>query len=114
MSKRIRLAVAALAVLAGAACEGANAFTGNSFGTSSLPTGSGTGGIAGQVSAGGTGRSGVVVVVTGRDSTVTDLDGFYRFISVPTGTYIVTLRVPSGFALPGGDSGNRNVTVTSG
>jgi hypothetical protein len=112
MTRRVRVGIAAAcAALVAAACDGANAFTG-SFGTSGSPAG-GTGSIAGQVTANGTGRAGVSVILIDRDSTVTTDGGAFTFASVPTGTYQIDVRVPIGFSLAAGQTSPRSVVVTN-
>jgi hypothetical protein len=54
------------------------------------------------------------VVLTGRDSTLTDINGVFRFDSLTAGAYSVLLRIPSGFVLASGETNPRAVTVTSG
>ena len=112
MTRRVRLGVvAACAVLAAAACDGANALTGR-FGTNG--SGAGTGSSQGQVTANGTGQGGVSVILVNQDSTVTSGSGTFTFSSVPSGTYQIAVRVPIGFTLAAGQTSPRNVTVTDG
>jgi len=112
MRMKIGIAAACM-VLAAAACDGANAFTGSDFGR----TGGGAGGVGtiqGQVTADGAGAGGVSVVLIGQDSTVTNGAGVFTFSNVPSSTYSVAVRVPIGFALAAGQTGTRTVTVTDG
>lgn len=113
MTRRVRLGVAAAAcaMLAAAACDGANGLTGR-FGTNG--SGAGTGTIQGQVTADGTGQGGVSVILVNQDSTVTSGSGTFTFSSVPSGTYQISVRVPIGFTLAAGQTSTRAVTVTDG
>ena len=114
MTRRVRVGVAAaFAALAAVACDGANAFTGTTFGTSGLPTG-GTGSVTGQVTADGSGQGGVPVILIDQDSTVTTGTGAFSFSAVPAGTYQIAVRVPIGFTLAAGQASQRTLAVTSG
>jgi hypothetical protein len=113
MSRRTRALLALLAAVGIAACEGSNAFTGVGIGLGDVP-GTGKGSIFGQVTTSGTPQTGARVVLTGRDSTQTDINGVFRFDSIPAATYSVLLRVPSGFTLATGETNPRSVTVTAG
>jgi hypothetical protein len=114
MNGRRRTLLAVLTVLVATACDGTNAFTGVGVGVGGLDTGTGKGNIFGQVTASGASQSGLRVVLTGRDSTLTDINGVFRFDSLTAGAYSVLLRVPSGFVLASGETNPRAVTVTSG
>jgi hypothetical protein len=112
MTRRVRFGVAAAcAVLAAAACDGANAFTGT-FGTTGGPAG--TGNIQGVVTADGSGQGGVPVILINQDSTTTASGGAFAFSAVPSGTYQIAVRVPIGFSLAAGQTSPRSVVVTDG
>jgi hypothetical protein len=112
MMVRLRIGIAAAcALLAAAACDGSNLFSGD-FGTGTLPTGTGT--VQGSVLAEGTGAGGVSVILVSQDSTVTDLNGVFTFDSIPAATYTLSVRVPIGFTLAAGQTGTRSVSVTTG
>ncbi len=111
---RVRMGIvvsAACAALVAAACDGSNLFTGQ-FGTGATVTLTGT--MRGTVLADGTAANAVPVVLVGRDSTLTDLNGIFVFDSIPAATYQVAVRVPIGFALAAGQTATRAVTVTAG
>jgi hypothetical protein len=112
MNVRLRIGIAAAcATLAAAACNGSNLFSGQ-VGTGVTPTGTGT--VQGSVLADGTGAVGVPVVLVGRDSTQTDVNGVFTFDSVPAATYTLAVRVPVGFTLAAGQTGSRSISVTTG
>jgi len=114
MRVRFRVGIAtACAALAVAACDGANAFTGSTFGSSGGGAAS-VGTIQGQVTADGSGRGGISVILVGQDSTVTNGAGVFTFSNVPASTYQVAVQVPIGFQLAAGQTGTRAVTVTDG
>ena len=114
MLLRLKIGIAvALTALAAAACDGASAFTASDVGLNGGTTG-GTGTIQGLVTADGTGRGGISVILIGQDSTVTDGSGVYTFSPVASGTYQVSVRVPIGFALAAGQTATRTVTVADG
>lgn len=113
---RVRLKIgiaAACTMLAAAACDGANAFTGSQFGRNG-GGGGGVGTIQGQVTANGSGAGGISVILVGQDSTVTNGGGIFTFSNVPSSTYTVSVQVPIGFAPVAGQTGTRTVTVTDG
>ncbi|HSU12838.1 carboxypeptidase-like regulatory domain-containing protein [Longimicrobium sp.] len=114
MRVRLKLGIAAACtVLAAAACDGANAFTGSEFGRNGGGA-AGVGTIQGQVTEDGAGAGGVSVILVGQDSTVTNGAGVFTFTSVPSSTYSVAVQVPLGFALVAGQTATRTVTVTDG
>ncbi|HEX6747921.1 MAG TPA: hypothetical protein VF092_11575 [Longimicrobium sp.] len=114
MLLRLKIGIAvALTALAAAACDGASAFTGSDVGLNGGTSG-GTGTIQGLVTADGTGRGGISVILIGQDSTVTNGSGVYTFSPVASGTYQVSVRVPIGFALAAGQTATRTVTVPNG
>jgi hypothetical protein len=104
---RILLGVA----LATAACDGPSGITSTALG--SPP---GTGSVSGTVTANGAPRGGVSVIAVGaqRDSTATDASGTYRFATLSTGTYNVSVQVPIGLQLAPGQNAIQTVTVTTG
>ena len=98
-----------LAVLAAAACNG-----GDLLGASRVPanTGDRAGGtITGQVQSGGSGLGAVRVLLGTSDSTTTNTAGAFRFDSLAAATYTLAVRVPNGFALAAGETGQRSVTI---
>src|SRR5215212_5487423 len=113
MLLRLRIGIAAACtVLAPAACDGANAFTGSEFGREGGGA-AGVGTIQGSVTADGSGRGGISVILVGQDSTTTNGSGVYTFTGIPSGTYQVAVRIPIGFALAAGQTATRTVTVAS-
>ena len=114
MLVRLKIGIAAACtVLAAAACDGANAFTGSQFGREGGGA-AGVGTIQGAVTANGSGAGGVPVILVGQDSTTTNGSGIYTFTDVPSGTYQVAVRVPIGFSLAAGQTATRTVTVAAG
>jgi len=72
-----------------------------------------TGAIEGSVTAGAP-LGNVSVILIGRDSTVTDDLGRFRFAGLPSSTYSVAVRVPLNHALAPGDSATRQVRLRAG
>lgn len=113
MSVRPWIAVAAaFSLLAAAACDSSSLFsTTSTFGGGTVV---GTGTVQGTVLAGGSGVSEVRMVLVGRDSTLTDVNGVFAFDSIPAAIYQLTVRVPDGFVLATGQNATRSVSVRSG
>lgn len=75
-----------------------------------------TGAIVGTVSSSGTGVPGAGVALSGAGSgnTTTSATGTYSFNNLVPGTYTVTLTLPAGFALAGGEPAAKQATVAAG
>lgn len=111
---RVHTGIALLlaSAVATGACNG-----GSVFGTDRVPTtatGGTTGSIRGQVQANGSGLGGVTVLLGNSDSTVTNTAGTFTFDRVAAATYTVGVRVPAGFTLAAGETGQRAVVVAAG
>lgn len=102
---RIPAFVAALLLLATAACSGG--------GTVFTTPGADSAGITGRVTADGAGFGGVTVLLGANDSTVTDATGTFLFSNLAAGSYTVGVRVPLGYTLAPGQQGTQTATVTS-
>lgn len=73
--------------------------------------------VSGSVRAAGTGLAGASLTLTGGTvsrSATTASGGGYAFAAVPAGGYVVTLAVPTGYALASGEAATRSVTVAAG
>lgn len=109
--RRTRIgAVALLAGVALAACEGINRFPDEPLGQGDTRLGS----IRGLVTAEGLGVQGAEVSVANGPTAFTDAAGQYRILALAPGTYSVTLGLPPGFRLTVGDSATRTARVVSG
>jgi len=111
MRVRLRIGITAACAMLAVACNGSSLFDGE-LGTGVTPTGTGI--VQGSVLAEGTGAGGVPVILVGRDSTQTDLNGIFTFDSIPAATYTLSVRVPIGFTLAAGQTATRSVSVTNG
>jgi hypothetical protein len=69
--------------------------------------------VQGTVTSPNGGLGGVSVILVGRDSTLTDGTGAYRFTRIPAGTYSVSVRVPIGFTLAAGQNSTQTLTVAN-
>lgn len=81
------------------------------------PDGGGTtGAIVGTVSSSGTGvpAAGVALSGAGTGNTTTGGTGTYSFNNLTPGNYTVTLTLPAGFALAGGETAAKQATVGAG
>lgn len=107
---------AALCAVGVAACEGTNAFT--APGLEAGPVGgqpnSQLGAITGTVTANGRGLGGISVLVSNRDSTVTNGTGQYTLTNLGPATYSVSIRIPINYTLAAGEENPRTVTVAAG
>lgn len=117
MTRRIRMAMAAaLCVVGAAGCEGTNAFT--APGLDAGPVGgqpnSQLGSITGTVTANGQGLGGISVLVSNRDSVVTNGTGQYALTNLGPATYSVSIRIPINYTLAAGEENPRTVTVAAG
>jgi hypothetical protein len=111
MRSNIGIALVLAGAVSSAACSGTNA-----FGSQRVPTnagGSSSGTISGQVQSGGSGLGGVRVLLGNRDSTVTNTSGNFAFDSLDAGSYTLAVRVPVGFALAAGETGQRSLIVAA-
>lgn len=117
MTRRIRIGLgAALCVVGAAACDGANGFTGPGLGAGGIggQPNSQLGAITGTVTANGQGLGGISVLVSNRDSTVTNGLGQYALTNLGPATYSVSIRVPINYTLAAGEENPRTVTVAAG
>ena len=91
------------------ACGGDNLFEG--YGAAA---GGNVGTIEGTVTAAGAPLGAVPIILVGRDSTMTNGDGLYRFEDLPASTYTVAIRVPLNYEPVPGDSVTRTVRLAGG
>lgn len=75
-----------------------------------------TGAISGTVTSAGAGvpGAGVALAGTGTATTTTGASGAYSFNSLTPGDYSVTLTLPAGFLLAGGETATKAATVAAG
>jgi plastocyanin len=75
-----------------------------------------TGAIVGTVSTsgGGVAGAGIALSGTGTASTTTASNGAYSFNDLAPGSYTVTITLPSGFTLAGGETAAKQATVAAG
>jgi plastocyanin len=103
---RTRLAAVTLITLL-AACSGG--------GTGSNPPVSGaSGSVTGTVTASGSGVAGATVSLPGSAAQTTDASGKFTFENVQTGSYNLTVTLPTGYALGSGEAASKPVTVGAG